>query len=89
MKSLVCPDELEEIIEAVIEFYQDAVTSIDPSIVFQELRKNLINWVTITAEKIEENKVQQTELTLDQYKAYQDIINFLENNDEQYFRLSG
>ncbi len=89
MKSLVCPDELGGIIEAVIEFYQDAVTSIDPSIVFQELKKNLINWVTTTEEKIERNKVQETELTLDQYKAYQDIINFIESNNERYFRLSG
>ncbi|MEA5511762.1 AAA family ATPase [Crocosphaera sp. UHCC 0190] len=89
MKSLVVPDELGEMIEAVIEFYQDAVTSIEPSIVYQELRQNLLNWVTRTVEKIERNKLQQTELTLDQYRAYQDIINFIESNKERYFRLSG
>ena len=33
-QSVVVPDELGEIIEAVIEFYQDAVDRIDRQIVF-------------------------------------------------------
>lgn len=89
MKSLTVPDELGEMIEAVIDFYQDAVTAIDPSIVFQELRKNILTWVTTTKDKIEEQKVQKTELTKEQHQAYQEIIEFIESDEAQYFRLSG
>ena len=68
-QSVVVPDELGEIIEAVIEFYQDAVDRIDRQIVFGELRQNLINWVTVTQSKIEEKQIQSIGLTVEQQRA--------------------
>ncbi|HAC64942.1 MAG TPA: hypothetical protein DCF68_15775 [Cyanothece sp. UBA12306] len=88
MEQLVIPSELQGIIKAVIEFYEDAVNVIEPSIVFAELKKNLINWVTDTNVKIEEQEVKKTGLTSQQRAAYNAIINFIEG-DEQYFRLNG
>ena len=88
MKSLSVPDELGGIIEAIIEFYQDAVAQLDSAIVFQELKTNLINWAAKTSEQIKQQKSQQTGLTPDQRMAYDTIIDFI-HSDEQYFRLSG
>ncbi len=88
-QSVIVPDELGEIIAAVIEFYEDAVDKIEPSIVFTELRQNLSNWITKTQLKIEEKSVQSTELTPEQRKAYEQVIDFIKNSSEQYFRLSG
>mgnify|MGYP006224201363 CR=1 FL=1 len=88
-QSVVVPDELGEIIEAVIEFYQDAVDRIDRQIVFGELRQNLINWVTVTQSKIEEKQIQSIGLTVEQQRAYEQVIDFIENDEGQYFRLSG
>lgn len=88
MEQLVIPSELGEIIKAVIKFYEDAVDVIEPSIVFAELRKNLINWVKDTTFKIEEQEAFKTGFTSQQREAYNAIINFLEG-DEQYFRLNG
>ena len=89
MKAITVPDELGEIMEVVIELYQDAVTAIEPAIVCQGLRKSLLRWVTTTREKIEEKKSQPTKLTVEQQKAYEEIIEFIESDGEQYFRLSG
>ncbi len=88
-QSVIVPDELGEIIQAVIEFYEDAVDKIDPSVVFTELRQNLSNWITKTQLKIEEKSVQSSELTSEQRKAYKEVIDFIENSSEQNFRLSG
>ncbi|ACB54576.1 conserved hypothetical protein (plasmid) [Crocosphaera subtropica ATCC 51142] len=88
-QSVVVPDELGEIITAVIEFYQDAVDKIEPKIVFLELRKNVVDWVSRTQLKIEEKEIQATGLTRQQQTAYKEMINFIENSSEQYFRLSG
>ena len=88
-QSVVVPDELGEIIEAVIEFYQDAVDRIDRQIVFGELRQNLINWVTVTQSKIEEKQIQLIGLNVEQQRAYEQVIDFIENDEGQYFRLSG
>ncbi len=85
-QSVIVPDELGEIIAAVIEFYEDAVDKIDPSVVFTELRQNLSNWITKTQLKIEEKSVSSTELTPEQRKAYEQVIDFIENSSEQNFR---
>lgn len=88
-QSVIVPDELGEIITAVIEFYQDAVDKIEPKIVFLELRKNIVDWVSRTQLKIEEKEIQGTGLTRQQQTAYEEMINFIENSSDQYFRLSG
>ncbi len=88
MRQLTVPSELEEIIEAVIDFYQDSVAHLEPSIVFGELRNNIINWVSKTQQKIEEKEYQKTGLTLQQRTAYDAMIKFIEGN-EAFFRLNG